>query len=88
MIAPVLDPSREQARKRVQKKRDLTSHVVVFVIINGLVVATWALTGRGYFWPAWLLAAWGAGLLVQMWEAWRGPITEADVDAELDRSRR
>lgn len=80
------DHDREEARRRIAARRDLGNHAVVYVVVNGLVVLTWAFTGHGYFWPAWLIAVWGAGLLLHAWDVlWRRPITEADVDAELRR---
>lgn len=43
-------------------------------------------TGRGYFWPIWVLGGWGIGLVMHYWEAFmRRPVTEADVDAEVRR---
>lgn len=45
-----------------------------------------AVTGRGYFWPIWVLGGWGIGLVMHYWEAFmRRPVTEADVDAEVRR---
>jgi 2TM domain len=80
---------RQQARKRVQNKRDFASHLVSYVVVNGLIVGVWAMTGRGYFWPAWVLAGWGVGLVMHAWDVfWRRPVTEADVDAELRRHGR
>jgi hypothetical protein len=77
---------RESARKRVQAKRDFTSHLVAYLVVNALLIGVWALTGAGYFWPAWVLAGWGAGLVLHAWDVfWRRPITEAEVDAELRR---
>ena len=76
------------ARKRVQAKRDFTSHVVAYVVINAFLIGVWALTG-GYFWPAWVLCGWGAGLVLHGWETYfRRPVTDEDVWAELDRSHR
>ena len=80
------DRAREDARQRIAARRDLASHAVVFVVVNGLVTLTWAFTSGGYFWPAWLMAVWGAGLVLHAWDVfWRRPITDADVDAELSR---
>jgi uncharacterized membrane protein YecN with MAPEG domain len=77
---------REQARKRLQTQRDFASHVVAYVVINAFLVGIWAFTGAGYFWPAWVLGAWGAGLVLHAWDAFvRRPITEADIDAEIQR---
>jgi hypothetical protein len=80
------DADREQARKHVQERRDFGSHVVAYVVINAFLIVVWAITGVGYFWPALVLAGWGAGLVLHAWEVFvRRPITEADIDAELRR---
>jgi 2TM domain len=82
-------PDRDRARKHVQDRRDFGSHLVAFVVVNTFLVLVWALTGAGYFWPAWVLGAWGVGLVLHAWETFvRRPITEADIDAELQRHRR
>jgi len=36
----------------------LGTHLVVYLVVNTFVVVMWALTGQGYFWPAWLIAGW------------------------------
>ena len=80
--------AREQARKRVEARRGLTGHVVAYVVINAFLIGVWAMTGRGYFWPIWIIAGWGIGLVLNAWDVlWRRPITEADIDAELHRGR-
>ena len=77
---------RATARKRVQARRDLGTHLVVYLVVNTFVVVMWALTGQGYFWPAWLIAGWGIGLVLNAWDVYgRKPITEADIDEELRR---
>ena len=84
-----LDAERELARKRLQDRREFASHAVAYVVINSFLIAIWAMTGAGYFWPVWVLAGWGAGLVLHAWETFvRRPITEADVEAELRRLRR
>jgi 2TM domain-containing protein len=78
-----------EAHKRVTTRRDFASHVVTYVVINGFLILLWALTGAGYFWPAWILAGWGVGLVLHAWDAFvRKPVTDADVEAELHRMRR
>ena len=80
---------RELARTRVQAKRDFSSHLLAYVVINAFLVGVWAITGGGYFWPAWVLAGWGVGLVLHAWDVfWRRPVTESDVDAELHRHSR
>jgi hypothetical protein len=45
------------------------------------------MSGGGFFWPVWVIAGWGIGLAMNVWEVYgRKPITEADVDDELRRS--
>jgi hypothetical protein len=36
----------------------LRAHVTVFGTANGSLVALWAATGQGDFWPAWVLVPW------------------------------
>jgi len=79
----------EAARKRIQARRDFGSHVATYVVFNTFMVVLWAVTGAGYFWPIWLIALWGIGLVLHAWDLfWRRPVTEADVDAEMARRRR
>lgn len=82
---PVTD--RERARKRLEAKRDLLNHVVAYVVVNAFIVLVWAFTGAGYFWPGWVIGGWGVGLVFHVWDFYRRPITEADVDKELQRGR-
>ncbi len=80
---------RDVARKRLQAQRDFVSHVVAYVVINAFLIGVWAFTGAGYFWPAWILGGWGAGLVMHGWDTFlRRPITDADIDAELERRHR
>jgi hypothetical protein len=80
---------RSVARDRVKKRRDLGAHVVAYIVINAAVVGIWAITGAGYFWPAWLMLAWGIGLVLNAWDVFfRRPITEADVDREMEQMKR
>jgi 2TM domain len=80
---------RERARKRLQDRRDFGSHVVAYFVINAFLIGVWAVTGAGYFWPAWVLAGWGVGLVLHGRETFvRRPITEEDIDSELRRHRR
>jgi hypothetical protein len=84
--------ARRQARGRVEEKRNEQRAVIAYALFNALLVVNvflvgiWAATGSGYFWPGWVLAGWGAVMLLGFWRYWRRPITEADVDDELRRT--
>jgi hypothetical protein len=85
---PTADVAREAARHRVELRRSFWSHLVAYLVVNAFLIGVWAFTGGGYFWPAWVLAGWGVGLVLHAWDAFlRRPVTEADVDAELRRRR-
>jgi len=79
------DAERDQARKRIENRRNLQGGVIAYFVINAFLVGVWAWTGRGYFWPAWIMAGWGVGMVLGIWAYLRGPVTEADIDRELGR---
>jgi 2TM domain len=77
---------RELARRRIRARRDFSAHLVSYGVVNAFLVGIWAATGAGYFWPGWVLGGWGAGLVLHAWDTFlRRPVTEADVDAEVQR---
>jgi hypothetical protein len=39
------------------------AHERTYVAVMLLLVAIWALTGAGYFWPIWPMLGWGIGVL-------------------------
>jgi hypothetical protein len=51
-----------QERTTSRVKAGFTHHLKVYVAVNLLLVAIWALTDRSYFWPAWSMLGWGIGL--------------------------
>lgn len=82
------DDVRTEARKRLQKQRDFSAHLVAYVVVNAMLIGIWAVTGAGYFWPIWVLLGWGVGLVLNAWDVYfRRPITEADVDRAVARDR-
>ena len=72
-----------KTRKRVEARRDLASHLAVYVVVNASLIGLWAMTG-GYFWPAWVLGLWGAGLLLHAWDVlWRQRVVDSQVRRPL-----
>ena len=80
---------RKEATRRVHKRRDLAAHAVAYVVINAMLVGIWAISGEGYFWPAWVMLGWGVGLVLNVWDVYfRRPVTEHDIEREMQRLRR
>jgi hypothetical protein len=50
------------ALPRMRTRPRVPAHWAAFLAANVLLIAIWALTGAGYFWPAWPLLGWGFGL--------------------------
>ncbi len=75
------------ARKRIERRWKLQGDVVAYLVINAFLIVVWAVTGRGYFWPAWVLCGWAVFLFLDLLSFLHGPVTQADIDAELGRIR-
>lgn len=77
------------ALKRIKRRRDFQAHLVTYIVINAAVWIVWAATGGGYLWPAWVSGGWAIGLALNIWGVYlRRPITDDQVQRELDRDRR
>jgi hypothetical protein len=62
------DHGRRAARAAGRVDRAMRDvHVRVYAAVNGGLVAIWALTGAGDFWPVWSMAPWGAALAGHVW---------------------
>ena len=49
---------RTAAIERLKAKRAFWQNLVSYLVVNAFLVGVWALTGAGYFWPAWVMAGW------------------------------
>ena len=82
------DALREQAVARLKKKRDFGMHVIVYVMVNTLLVAIWAITGTDFFWPIFPILGWGIGLAANAYDVYgRKPISESEIQQEITRLR-
>lgn len=80
------DRSRADAAKRIKNRRDFAMHLGAFLIVNAMMIGIWALSGRGSFWPGWLMLFWAVGVAFHGWWALFGqPVTDQDIRKELDR---
>jgi 2TM domain-containing protein len=80
---------RAEALKRIKNRLALRSSAASYVVVNALLVVIWAITGRGYFWPGWILGGWGIGLILHALSVYRPPrpITDEEVRREMARLR-
>lgn len=90
MAKDVQNELRNFARKQLKKKQEFKTYLVVYAGVIALVTAVWFLTSSGgYFWPIWVIFGMGIGAVATGLDAygksWSKPITEADVDAEVER---
>jgi hypothetical protein len=75
---------REWARKRILRRRGLATHAAAYVAVNLFLVVVWLFTGVGYFWPGWVIAGWGVGLVLDAASVLvTGEVTEEQIDREL-----
>jgi hypothetical protein len=90
MAKDTQDGLRNFARKQLKKKQEFKSYLVVYAAVTALTSAVWFVTSPGsYFWPIWVIFGMGVGAVASGLDAygktWSRPITEADVDAEVER---
>jgi Domain of unknown function (DUF1707)/2TM domain len=48
---------------RARRRRSLRPELSAFVAVMVLLIAIWAFTGAGYFWPLWPALGWGVFVL-------------------------
>jgi len=79
---------REAAVGRIKEKRDFRKNLASYLVINAFLVGIWAISGAGYFWPAWVMLGWGVGLAFHGWNAYRGekPISDEEIRREMGDS--
>jgi hypothetical protein len=86
--ASTLPVDHQAAIERIEAKRGFGRHVRVYVGVNFLLIAIWAITSRGYFWPIWPLLGWGVGLGMNYWSVFlRKPISDDEIRRELEKGR-
>ena len=79
---------REAAVKQLKARRGLQAHVLAYILVNGFLVTVWAVTGAGFFWPAFPLFGWGIGLAFNIWDVLSPEPSNTRIEAEMDRLRR
>ena len=79
--------ARELAIQLLKMKQDFKGLAGGGLFAVVIVVAIWALSGGGYFWPVWVMLGAAIAIVSTGWKAY-GPanrITEDDVQREMSR---
>jgi adenylate cyclase len=85
-VRSMTPPDHQAAIERIEAKRAFGRHARIYCAVNLLLIAIWAITSRGYFWPIWPMLGWGVGLGVSYWNTFlRRPISDDDIRRELER---
>lgn len=76
--APRLEPAEAapSCRWRRREGLPLSRQAATYGTTMLMLVAIWALSGRGYFWPVWPMLGWGAALAMR---AFGGPARQAQA---------
>lgn len=78
------------AVEQLKKRRDLGTHLLVFVLTNAALVGIWAIaTPDSFFWPVIPLLLWGIGLAMNVWDVYlAGDPSEASITRQMNRLRK
>jgi FtsH-binding integral membrane protein len=84
---------RDYAKKSLKKKAEFKQYLWVYLAVSLLTSAIWFLTTpEDYFWPVWVIFGMGIGAVFAGIDAYgsfgKKPITESDIDAEVERLKR
>ena len=84
------DALREQAIKRLKKRRDFAGHVLIYVLVNAFLVVIWALSNvHGFFWPVFPIVGWGIGVVMNAWDVFHDEeFDEQRIRREVERLQR
>ena len=65
------DTLRDQAIKRIKKRRDFYGHLMIYTLVNTFLVVIWLVTGDGgFFWPIFPMVGWGIGVVMNAWDVY------------------
>lgn len=57
---------------RLEQQNDFETHLLTYLLVNSILTLVWAIAGGGFFWPIFLIAAWGIAVLINSYFAFRG----------------
>jgi hypothetical protein len=78
---------REEALRRLEKKRAFQAHLLAYAMVHTLLWAIWVVvfvaSGVSFPWPLIPMFGWGIGLAFHAWDVYgRPPFSEEDIRRE------
>ena len=77
---------RERATVRVKQRSELRAHVLAWATVNIMLTTIWAVTGAGFFWPAFPIVGWGIAVAFHAL-AFFGEPSETSIQREMEHLR-
>ena len=80
----------QEAKKRVKAKKDLYSHIAVYILVNTFLIIIWAVTSGGFPWFVFPLGGWGIGLMFHILDVfvWQRRSDKVAIEKEADKLRK
>ena len=78
---------RHRALSNLRARRSFFVQLAVYVLINAVLLWSWASGGFGFPWPLFVRVVWGIGLFWQGWSLFGPGESEDRVAREMDRLR-
>lgn len=76
---------RGRAIARLKKRRDFHAHLLVYLLFTAAISGVWfAADADGFFWPIFIIAFWGIGVVMNGWEVYHAdPFSEEQIQREI-----
>jgi hypothetical protein len=86
MIDEHSEQMRKRAVKRLKKRRDFWTHLLLYVMVSGFLVVIWAISDvHSFFWPIFPIVGWGIAVVLNAWDAFRDEdFTEEQIHREIE----
>ena len=80
------DNARQQAIQRLHQRRGFANYIIGAIVISLFMVVIWALSGRGYFWPVWVMGGFFIGAIFYgVNTLMHKPLTEDQIQREMQK---
>jgi hypothetical protein len=56
-------PAAQESAPARRQRTSTSAHTRIYLAVSLLMIAIWAATGMGYFWPIWPMFGWGIGVV-------------------------